>query len=509
MSEDWNEKYRPKTLDDVIGNPSAAETMRAWARSWEHGIPEKRVMLLKGAPGIGKTSSAWALAREMGWPVVEMNASDQRKAEDIRNIALRASHFDTFSDDGSFSAVRNGGMKMIILDEADSFSPSGDRGALPAISELIKTTEQPTVMIVNDFYNISRRSSAVKDNTLQVDFKKPRASAVEKVLARICESEGVDAEPAALAAIAANADGDLRAAVRDLESLAYSGAKVTAESAHALSMRQAAGTKSMYDFIGAVFTKRDPALAYSVLRDVDSDPGTVSVWLDENIPYQISDTGELVRCYENLSRADIYLGRVSRRMYYGFWGYANNLMVDGIIGSRRSKPKWTRINWPSYLTKMSRTKSVRTVRNSLAAKIGRLTHTSAARILADSLPSYRMMAKNDQEFRVMLVKDGGLDEDELAFLLGAKVDSAAVKKAFLEAFPPEEKPVKKTRAKKAPQEPAVTAAAAAAAPAAEEHHASPEAPAEKKEPARETAPQAAPEAPAKPAKKVQMSLFDF
>ena len=66
MSEDWNEKYRPKTLDDVIGNPSAAETMRAWARSWEHGIPEKRVMLLKGAPGIGKTSSAWALAREMG-----------------------------------------------------------------------------------------------------------------------------------------------------------------------------------------------------------------------------------------------------------------------------------------------------------------------------------------------------------------------------------------------------------------------------------------------------------
>lgn len=506
MSEDWNEKYRPRTLDDVVGNPTAVQTMRAWAKSWEHGVPEKRVLLLKGAPGIGKTSSAWALAREMGWPVVEMNASDQRKAEDIRNIALRASHFDTFSDDGSFSAVRNGGMKMIILDEADSFSPSGDRGALPAISELIKTTEQPTVMIVNDFYNISRRSSAVKDCTLQVDFKKPRAAAVERVLAHICESEGVDAEPAALAAIADNADGDLRAAVRDLESLAYGGVRVTAEAAHALSMRQAAGTKSMFDFIGAVFTKRDPALAYSVLRDVDSDPGTVSVWLDENIPYQVSDTGELVRCYDRLSRADIYLGRVNRRMYYGFWGYANNLMVDGIIESLHSKPKWTRINWPSYLTKMSRTKSVRAVRNSLASKIGRMTHASAARILADSLPSYRAMAKNDQGFRVMLVKEGGLDEDELAFLLGAKVDSAAVKKTFLEAFPPEEKPAKKAKGKKTEQEPVQEPAAAA--PAAEEHT-EPEAPAEETKTAQEPVQQAAPEAPPKPAKRVQTSLFDF
>ena len=29
---DWTEKYRPQTLDQVIGNPTAVNSLRAWAR---------------------------------------------------------------------------------------------------------------------------------------------------------------------------------------------------------------------------------------------------------------------------------------------------------------------------------------------------------------------------------------------------------------------------------------------------------------------------------------------
>mgnify|MGYP001033471261 FL=1 len=100
---DWTEKYRPQTLDQVIGNPTAVNSLRAWARSWEKGTPEVRVAILRGPPGVGKTTSAEALAREMGWSIVEMNASDQRTGKAIEDVALRGSMFETFADDGSFT----------------------------------------------------------------------------------------------------------------------------------------------------------------------------------------------------------------------------------------------------------------------------------------------------------------------------------------------------------------------------------------------------------------------
>ena len=88
---DWTEKYRPQTLDCVVGNPTAVNSLRAWARSWEKGIPEVRVAVLRGPPGVGKTTSVEALAREMGWSIIEMNASDQRtgKAIEVRDLQGR------------------------------------------------------------------------------------------------------------------------------------------------------------------------------------------------------------------------------------------------------------------------------------------------------------------------------------------------------------------------------------------------------------------------------------
>ena len=89
MGDDWTELYRPKSLKDVVGNPKAVKELRDWAMSWEKGKPTDKAVVLKGPPGIGKTSTALALARDMGWGVVEMNASDHRNADSIQKIAIR------------------------------------------------------------------------------------------------------------------------------------------------------------------------------------------------------------------------------------------------------------------------------------------------------------------------------------------------------------------------------------------------------------------------------------
>ena len=80
MNEIWIEKYRPKTLDDIVGQSQIVERLRSYARSGN--LPH---LMFAGPAGTGKTTSALALARELfkeSWRdnFVELNASDERAA---------------------------------------------------------------------------------------------------------------------------------------------------------------------------------------------------------------------------------------------------------------------------------------------------------------------------------------------------------------------------------------------------------------------------------------------
>ncbi|MDD3233334.1 MAG: replication factor C large subunit [Candidatus Methanomethylophilus sp.] len=500
MTDDWTEKYRPRSLNGIVGNPGAAATMKAWAESWNSGTPDKRALLLVGSPGIGKTTSAEALARDMGWGIVEMNASDQRTGNAIHAVAGRASLANTFGDDGQYLQASAGGRKLIVLDEADNLFGNADRGAMPAINELIRTTKQPLVLIVNDEYALTRKSAAVKGGTLRIAFRRPTSATVAGVLKKIAAAEHVTVSPEALIKIAANAGGDLRAAVHDLESLALGKTDVTVNAADQLSAR--VERNDMYDLMGAVFRHSDPAAARRILQNSDTDPGTAELWLDENFPYELRNTGDLVRGAERLSRADIYLGRVSRRQYFGFWGYANDLMTYGMIDARHSDSKsFERFRFPMYMSKMARSRAVRGLRSALCLKLAVWMHTSTKRVQNDVLPYLRLLAVRDPEIQITLIREARLEPEELGFLIDQKMDSRTVKNAYktaeaeTEAAVRQPAPKKKRRiAKTAPLESDTVAAVMPAALPV------PSAP----EPL-----QAAEKKPSAPAKKVQKNLFDY
>lgn len=432
MSEDWTESYRPSGLDEVVGNPKAVQDLRNWAQSWEDGKPIKKAAVLIGTPGTGKTSAALALAADFKWDVVEMNASDQRNADAIKAVALRGALGETFSDSGEYLSSKDGKLKLIILDEADNISGREDRGGVPAIAEVVRSTRQPVILIVNDWYALSKKSSALKTGTLQIKFSRIKTVTVRGVLRRIAKDRGVNVSDRALELMAENSNGDMRSAIRDLQALATGRTEITAENTEVMGFREVEQT--MYTVMDDIFKRNDPAKARALLREVDESPDTKLLWIEENLPHAYRDHLDLYRGMKAVSRANDFLSRVHRRQHYRFWAYAGDQLSFGVCAAKEKEIHgYIRYQFPMYLMRMSRSKGNRTLQNEISSKLGALTHTSTSSARQDILPSFKLLFQRDEAFRLRMVVDLELEEEEIGFLLGDKIDSAAVKRVVAEA----------------------------------------------------------------------------
>ncbi len=430
---DWAEKHRPKSLDDVVGNARAVEELRAWAARWREGVPpDERAVILAGDPGVGKTSAALALARDMGWGVVELNASDSRNEEVIRRIAGSGAVNRAFRfDDAGALAEDNAGRQLVILDEADNLFGNEDRGGMKAIQDTIRNARQPIVLIANDYYELTRRGGSLKSLARTIKFTKVHSLSIPPALRRIAEAEGVALAPDAAKAIAERAGGDLRSAVNDLAAVAAGRSTVTLKEVEELGRRDATG--DVWGLLGKVFYGRSLDEARKASWELDETPDTVALWIDENLPVFYQDRADLVEGYAMLTRADVYLGRALRRQQFGLWSYATTLMTGGVSVAKHKKPAGARFVFPSWLRKLSTSKAVRELRKRLALKVGEETHTSARVAFQEMFPLLQALMETDAAFAEWVTWRLDLDADELAFLLREKATSARVKALLAKA----------------------------------------------------------------------------
>ena len=170
---DLVEKYRPRTLSEVRGNRKALEELRKWALKWPS---DKSAALLYGRPGTGKTSAAIALANDMGWQLLELNASDKRTQGILKETAGEASKNASLLD----------AKKLILLDEIDNLHGTSDRGGARAVTEIVKKTREPVILTANDLYGVS---STLRRYCTQIPFFAIREESAQKALLDIWHNE--------------------------------------------------------------------------------------------------------------------------------------------------------------------------------------------------------------------------------------------------------------------------------------------------------------------------------
>ncbi|NUB92205.1 replication factor C large subunit [Haloterrigena sp. SYSU A558-1] len=416
---DWTEKYRPTTLSEVRGNNKARDKLEEWAESWDD---HRDAVIVHGSPGVGKTSAAHALAGDMGWPVMELNASDSRGADVIERVAGEASKSGTLTGGEA-------GRRLVILDEADNFHGNADYGGSAEVTRVVKDANQPIVLVANEFYDMSQ---SLRNSCETIEFRDVSKRSIVPVLRDICRREDIEFEEEALEKIAEDTSGDLRSAVNDLQAVAEEAERLTVED---VVTGQRDTTEGIFDFLDALIKEEDAEGALRASYDVDENPDEMLNWIEDNVPKDYAGA-ELADAYEFLANADRWLGRVRATQNYSYWRYATDNMTAGVAASRREpKGGWTRYGPPSYWSKLGRTKGTRNTRDAIAERIAEREGTSVGTARREILPFLSAMTHHckNRDLTVRMAAVYELDEKEVSFVTGSGKDTNKVESIVEEA----------------------------------------------------------------------------
>jgi len=215
MKEIWVEKYRPKTLAEVVGQDDIVERLQSYAKA--ENLPH---LLFAGPAGTGKTTCAIALARDMYGPewrqnYYELNSSDERGIDVVRSKIKEIARIAPFGGTA---------FKIIFLDEADNLTAD----AQAALRRTMETYSKTSRFILSANYS-SRLIEPIQSRTAVFRFRPLRPEAIREYLGRVAKAEKLKITDDGMEALIYIAEGDMRRAVNSLQVAASLGSTIDAD----------------------------------------------------------------------------------------------------------------------------------------------------------------------------------------------------------------------------------------------------------------------------------------
>ena len=355
----WSEKYRPKTVQEMVGNEDARLVAIKWLTGWVSG---SRPLLLVGPPGTGKTTLVHVLAMQFDYDVIEMNASDIRNKE-----ALQARITPIFQN----TANLIGKKMMLFLDEVDGISGREDTGGLDALINLIKEPTVPVIMAANKkSLKIMKLTKACKI----IPFSPVPPSLLLLFLDHILQTEGVELGSDDKVSIIDNSRGDIRSLINSAQSHVAGYHTVSNKDIVDVDIADAINgyfnahtlTQAVQFIIRAEASYPDPR--YRLISPDERRKDMLAALFSSIVSSKIEHS-DLAFLLDVLSRADVIVGRANALRQWHLLKYVNSLLATGLYEkSRQNGIKYQQYSmpWPVMGPIFARSQSTKKIIDELA-----------------------------------------------------------------------------------------------------------------------------------------------
>jgi len=361
----WSEKYRPQIISDMIGNEESRAAIMEWFAKWKKGT---KPLLLVGPSGIGKTTIAYLVAKQFGYDMIGLNASDARSKSRINEILTPV-----------LANVSVMGTPMIFVDEVDGIHGRSDFGGTSALIDILKEPTVPIVLAANS--DTSDKMKSIKKAVKTIYFKRIPPRLLRVYLENILKKQSAKLSPGSLIKVIDKSRGDIRSMINLTQSFVTGFNPQTETTFENINVE---------DGVNAFFKANSIEEARVVLYSMQIDPREkINAFYSSIITSDI-DNSTLVKYLEIMSKADILFGKIMKTQNWRLLRYLNDILIKLYQNDDRIRYSQYNLSWPL----LNRIRWDGAKIKSLSSIMAKKLHLSSSAFVTICLPFVLFCIKN-------------------------------------------------------------------------------------------------------------------